>query len=410
MSEVSRAKWLGRTILAVSALLAIVGTGCASEDGESADSVAEEIRAQVGRFRLNPGSENLAKCAADDRTCYLRSLDVTNAYWLGAVSKAVYETKIDAAHPEQAFGAMTSEKEIIRPGKKGGLEQVGLQWREFVVFDDNLAKSTAIYFETKDGTAVLAFRGTATDQGPANVVADARFGGTCADASGESVCIHKGFRDQFYHLWSSAGNWPRYVPVTFCAAGTDNSREGFETTHCRDVPASEKVVVRVEMKDYLTKRFSTEDKPHTLFIAGHSLGGALATLALNELLLNPVLLPQNVAVYTYGTPRVGNEAFAKKMFEESRRRNIPYYRFVHRQDGVARVKLPHYAHLGRNPSMQTDGLDTFIHLVGPDERNGGTGPVMSLGHLDKQDPGGPLDLLADHGMAKYMAVLKLARL
>lgn len=380
----------------VLAFLAV--TGCSSEQATSADITAKKYT----KFKLNPGREDIGQCDASDRACYLGSLDLTNAYWLGAVSKTMYETKLDAAHPEWAFGGMTSKKKgLIDPGKNGALKEYGLAWREFVIFDDNLAKSTATYFETKDGVAVLAFRGTATDQGPANLIADADISQVCAESEGVEYCTHEGFRDNFHHLWSS-GDWARYVPVTFCAAGTDSQ--------CETTAASKKVVVRVEMGAYLAERFHGPNAPHALFITGHSLGGALATLALNEVLLDPNLIPANVdvAVYTYGTPRVGNAAFAEKVFEESRKRHIPYYRFVHRQDGVARVQVPGYAHLGLNPSGEDDGLDTFIHLVGADEREG-KGETMSLGELDAEDPGGGLgDMLGDHAMQKYMAVLKVA--
>ncbi len=323
-------------------LLAVIASGCSSAH-EDPSGRAEAAATDDGTFTLNAGSENLEKCnglgPVSDRECYLRSLDRTNAYWLGVASKAVYDVMIDEDQPAGAFGAMTT----------GGLDAAKLAWRERVIFDDSLSRSVAMYFETEGGVAVLAFRGTATsvgkeDLGPGNLVTDARIGKTCAEGKdGARFCIQSGFHDAFQRLWSSDRDIGRSLPSTHCAAGSDSTREGRETRHCAAVPARDKVVVRAEMKAYLTERFkpsTSRPPPHTLFITGHSLGGALATLALNELLLDPSMLPPttNVAVYTYGTPRVGDAAFAKKVFEVSRARSIPYYRFVHRRELARRIR------------------------------------------------------------------------
>ena len=63
-----------------------------------------------------------------------------------------------------------------------------------------------------------------------------------------------------------------------------------------------------------------------LWLTGHSLGGALATLAAAH--LGPASVQ---GVYTFGSPRVGNAAFAAELPRES------HYRFVHRDDWVATV-------------------------------------------------------------------------
>jgi hypothetical protein len=383
--------------------LLTLSVGCAADPIDvGPEDEGKSDGAGRSEFRLRPKREVLADCEASDRDCYLRTLDLSNAFWLGAVSKTIYETRVDAARPGLAFAGMTSDEVgLILPDRVGGLAEAGLAWREFVIFDDSLARATASYFETTDGVAVLTFRGTTNPEGPANLATDLNVAKACAVSGGEEYCIHSGFRDSFYHLWSS-GDWARYAPMTFCADGVDEA--------CAAVPASDKVVVRVEMRKYLAERFSGPNAPHALFITGHSLGGALATLALNELLLDSVPLGNvDMAVYTYGTPRVGNQAFATKVFEESRARDIPYYRFVHRQDGVARVRWPGYAHVGTNPDGELDGLDTFVHLVGPDERDG-EGEIMSLGQLDEEDPGDSTDMLRDHDMTKYMPVLELAEL
>ena len=50
-----------------------------------------------------------------------------------------------------------------------------------------------------------------------------------------------------------------------------------------------------------------------LFLAGHSLGGALASLAAFDIQRHcPCLDPMDVSCYTFGAPRVGNHAFARQ--------------------------------------------------------------------------------------------------
>lgn len=50
-----------------------------------------------------------------------------------------------------------------------------------------------------------------------------------------------------------------------------------------------------------------------MLLAGHSLGGALATLAAYDLkgVARKLNLEVEISVYTFGAPRVGNHAFAE---------------------------------------------------------------------------------------------------
>ena len=73
-----------------------------------------------------------------------------------------------------------------------------------------------------------------------------------------------------------------------------------------------------------------------LFYAGHSLGAAMATLAAS--------LQPPTALYTYGSPRVGDTTFAEYM------KDIPTYRIVNGQDIVPTLPIAgkplHYEHIG----------------------------------------------------------------
>ncbi|KAI9292199.1 alpha/beta-hydrolase [Neoconidiobolus thromboides FSU 785] len=48
-----------------------------------------------------------------------------------------------------------------------------------------------------------------------------------------------------------------------------------------------------------------------LVVTGHSLGGAIATLAAADIFLSLSLPPERMKLFTYGEPRVGNNNFAK---------------------------------------------------------------------------------------------------
>ena len=79
---------------------------------------------------------------------------------------------------------------------------------------------------------------------------------------------------------------------------------------------------------------------HRLIITGHSLGGALATLAAAEIrnFKDPWFL-KNTELYTYGAPRVGNEALARYLTNQS-----PLsYRVTSMHDVVPRLPPVHAA-------------------------------------------------------------------
>jgi len=76
------------------------------------------------------------------------------------------------------------------------------------------------------------------------------------------------------------------------------------------------------------KEKSTKELP--LFITGHSLGGALATVAAVELEAELKSERPIAAVYTFGSPRVGNPEWAEDL-------KVPVYRVVNGHDVVAMV-------------------------------------------------------------------------
>jgi predicted lipase len=45
-------------------------------------------------------------------------------------------------------------------------------------------------------------------------------------------------------------------------------------------------------------------------VTGHSLGGAIATLAAVDLVEEGIVSPGNIGVWNFGSPRVGNQIFS----------------------------------------------------------------------------------------------------
>jgi hypothetical protein len=89
-------------------------------------------------------------------------------------------------------------------------------------------------------------------------------------------------------------------------------------------------------------------------ITGHSLGGAMAPLAAAELRAHN--WPEVTTVYTFGSPRVGNQAFVEAFTDVSTRSGYipPQWRIVHNNDPVVYIaprRFPFrwlkYAHSGK---------------------------------------------------------------
>jgi hypothetical protein len=337
------------------AFAALGAGGCAGDDAGSGD---EADLTQVARtFHMNPGVERgrLANCAATDRACYLKP-DFENAEWLAEFSKQVYLDDVDDAHPEKSAGF------------RDALKKIGIKPTEFVLFDHSLLGSHAAYFEMGD-TAVLVFRGTRTDRWQ-DLVGDAKLKKTNG--------IHSGFLELLNGIW----NGTDYLP----------SMEG-------------DIEVRADLGDFLTQRFSGATKPKAFYITGHSLGGALATLALHRMLTTKMAIPEKTAEYTFGTPRSGDATYASALWSLTRAANIPYYRFVHRVDIVPMVPPTGFgfSHIGSSLAADSeDGLDSFIHLA--ESSSGKAAPDIAFG-ARVPNPKHLGTGVGDHSMATYASLL-----
>ncbi len=93
-----------------------------------------------------------------------------------------------------------------------------------------------------------------------------------------------------------------------------------------------------EVEDEIVKIFlKNEEWNWPLYITGHSLGGALATIATQN--LEHKIKSQIAACYTFGSPRVGNKQYERNI-------KAPFYRVVHSTDIVTLVPSIGYVHIG----------------------------------------------------------------
>jgi triacylglycerol lipase len=107
-------------------------------------------------------------------------------------------------------------------------------------------------------------------------------------------------------------------------------------------------------------------KAPSVWITGHSLGGALATLAAAR--LREKDLPVH-GLYTFGSPRVGDRDFQEEFNSDFRTRT---FRFVNRNDAVTRIPMRSlfYSHVGQlfyideDDSIHTDPSFWFRFIDG----------------------------------------------
>lgn len=125
----------------------------------------------------------------------------------------------------------------------------------------------------------------------------------------------------------------------------------------------------------ITERLGSGDR--SLLLAGHSLGGALATLAAARI--------ESAGVYTFGAPAVGDGDFLGQLAR------VPWFRVTHAEDPVpdAIPSALGYAHGGRHKSLP--------RFVSPT-----TGGLRRLLDWFRRAP----EPLADHAPVLYVRALR----
>lgn len=159
--------------------------------------------------------------------------------------------------------------------------------------------------------------------------------------------------------------------------------------------------IMADVEDAL-EEFRDPKRPQTLWVTGHSLGAALATLATASLKFREQPVVVN-GLYTFGKPRAGSEKFAEKFNSVLKSRT---FRFVNNNDLVTRVppSVMDYSHVGqmryfdRNGALHADQSlswwDRFWDRMG--------------GRLDNYLDLNLFDGIADHSMGDYLKLTRRA--
>src|SRR6266481_750347 len=102
-----------------------------------------------------------------------------------------------------------------------------------------------------------------------------------------------------------------------------------------------------ELARYIAER---RDNAQSIWITGHSLGGAIALLASTKLFFENNL--PIAGLYTFGQPPVGTLSFCSR-FE--RQHPFPFFRFVNQTDAVADLPILFREHVGEVRYFDTSG-------------------------------------------------------
>lgn len=150
-----------------------------------------------------------------------------------------------------------------------------------------------------------------------------------------------------------------------------------------------------------------------VFLTGHSLGGALATLAACRMLNDDELKGRVAALYTFGSPRVGTEGFEQNFEKDGK--TLFHARVVNGDDLVAQVPpafsiwpFPRYCHVGTRFGIKEGGQIEQGKNVNEDAENGRAGVMetrkMLLGMIrgvERETLGAPTKPLKDHTPLLY---------
>ena len=201
-------------------------------------------------------------------------------------------------------------------------------------FDINNAQ--AYLLKNSDGIHVLSFRGTEVTE-PSDILADLKAGKNIEAIGGK---IHVGFKGEINKLW----------------------------------PAIEKAVAGID----------------SLYVTGHSLGAAMATIASGR------MQSKVLALITFGSPRVGNKEYVNSL-------TVKHYRVQNNCDDVTKVpfRLMGFTHHGTHWYMNYYGA--FRNLTPWQQVKD-----MVLSRARAYAKGQKFLGAYDHMMANYIAKLQKA--
>jgi len=321
---------------------------------------------ELGFYRPGGIDQSWTECAFDLQ--WIRAFEGSHAEELDSrheagpdAMRAYLDTFIDPAHPE-AFGtclrrwfiyedydgatypAAAFESFLVQQTDDDRYLQFFSGGRFTLSGDDFLEGSTQVFFarHRRRPIAVVSFRGTEPTK--------------WSDVGVDAKAWHHSLEDEG---WSTG--WGRVHDGFFDAFGT------------------------VADGRLMAKIAGLHGTEVGLWITGHSLGGALATVTAARLLEEMEAgQPHPLrAVYTFGSPRVGDRAFRSRFTELARKHGVRTVRVRNGRDTVTNVPglLMEYAHVG-----------LLLHL---------TEEGIAVIDDPEAEPGHGLGSLADHNMMGY---------
>lgn len=210
-----------------------------------------------------------------------------------------------------------------QPTRTHFLEHVGFKQRQFFLSRETGTQAMLVEFGGASPFAVLVFRGT--EQNIQDYLTDLEFGELLLVRNKKEV--HDGFTEALDSVWGEMDT-------------------ALAQLHC------------------------------PIFYTGHSLGAALATLAAARHAPN--------AVYTFGSPRVGNPAFIASLSK------VPIYRVVDDEDVVTTVPSEGlgYRHVGAELRLIAPKHIFFWNLFfGPPKRIADHAPINYVDRIKTQPLG-----------------------
>ena len=101
------------------------------------------------------------------------------------------------------------------------------------------------------------------------------------------------------------------------------------------------------------RQLLSQHPDYTLYVTGHSLGAALATLYGYQL---SKIINHNVIIVSFASPRVGNYDFKDDF---NRQENLTHYRVTNTRDVITATPRYRYHHVGRNICLYDNSYEIF---------------------------------------------------
>lgn len=224
-----------------------------------------------------------------------------NAYWMAVFSNLVY----------LKMGDRTGNQKDYTPDEETILAKLKVLDPEFLSVTGFSFKSSQGIVIQHENYVVAAFRGT-------DELVDWLDNVKASPTEGPLGNVHSGFYNALLDIWERQGMWDSIQKLR--ERGTDDS------------VAKDKIWLK-----------GLQKPKRSLWLTGHSLGGAMATLA--AAWLSERKIPFSGA-YTFGQPRVGDDKFQVAFDTKLIKR---FFRFQNNNDIVTRVpaRLMGYEHVGR---------------------------------------------------------------